>query len=110
MEQVDINFEWHRGAQCHQGKGASSTTIRFVMIPLLLQTVKIDSLFHCNQLGISLEFVCNLKQGMDQVGIDFEWHRGAQFHPGKRASRTIRFAMIPLLLQPVKIDSRFHRN
>ena len=36
---------------------------------------------------------------MDQVGINFEWHRGAQFHQGKRASSTIRFAMIPLLLQ-----------
>ena len=32
---------------------------------------------------------------MDQVGIDFEWHRGAQFHQGKRAGNTIRFAMIP---------------
>ena len=48
MDQVDINFEWHRGAQFHQGKRASST-IRFAMIPLLLlQTVKIDSLLHCN--------------------------------------------------------------
>ena len=58
MDQVDIDFEWHRGEQFHQGKWASST-IRFAMIPLLLQTVKIDSLFHCNQLGIILEFVCN---------------------------------------------------
>ena len=58
MDQVDINFEWHRGAQLHQGKRASST-IRFAMIPLLLlQTVNIASLFHCNQLGIILEFVC----------------------------------------------------
>ena len=47
MDQVDINFEWHRGAQSHQGKCASST-IRFAIIPLLLQTVKIDSLLHCN--------------------------------------------------------------
>ena len=47
MYQVDINFEWHHGAQFHQGKCASSS-IRFAMIPLLLQTVKIDSLFHCN--------------------------------------------------------------
>ena len=29
---------------------------------------------------------------MDQVGINFEWHRGAQFHQGKRTSKTIRFA------------------
>ena len=36
---------------------------------------------------------------MDQVDIDFEWHCGVQFHQGKRASSTIRFAMIPLLLQ-----------
>ena len=49
-----------------------------------------------------------LKQGKDQVDINFEWHRGAQFHQGKRASSTIRFAMIPLLLQTVKIDSLFH--
>ena len=47
MDQVDINFEWHRGAQFHQGKRASST-IRFAMIPLLLHLVKIDSLVHCN--------------------------------------------------------------
>ena len=47
MDQVDINFEWHHGAQFHQGKQASSS-IRLAMIPLLLQTVKIDSLFHCN--------------------------------------------------------------
>ena len=58
MDQVDIDFEWHRLAQFHQGKRASST-IRFAMIPLLLQTVKIDSLFHCNRLGIILGFVCN---------------------------------------------------
>ena len=48
MDQVDINFEWHCGAQFHQGKWASNTTIRFAMIPLLLQPVKIDSLLHCN--------------------------------------------------------------
>ena len=47
---------------------------------------------------------------MDQVDINVEWHRGAQFHQGKRASRTIGFAMIPLLLQTVKIDSLFHCN
>ena len=47
---------------------------------------------------------------MDQVGIDFEWHRGEHFHQGKRACSTIRFAMIPLLLQTVKIDSLFHCN
>ena len=47
MDQVDINFEWHRLAQFHQGKRASNK-IRFAMIPLLLQTVKIDTLFHCN--------------------------------------------------------------
>ena len=58
MDQVDINFEWHRGAQFHQGKRAKNT-IRFAMIPLLLQTVKIDSLFHCNHLRDVLEFVCN---------------------------------------------------
>ena len=51
-----------------------------------------------------------LIQGMDQVDINFEWHRGAQFHQGKRASSTIRFAMIPLLLQLVKIDSLLHCN
>ena len=54
--------------------------------------------------------VTMLKQVMDQVGIDFEGHRGAQFHQGKRTSSTIRFAMIPLLLQTVKIDSLFHCN
>ena len=59
MDQVDINYEWHRGAQFHQGKRASKNTIKFAMIPLLLQTVKIDSLLHCNWLGIILEFVCN---------------------------------------------------
>ena len=58
MDQVGINFEWHREAQFHQGKRASST-IRLAMIPLLLPPVKIDSLLHCNQLGIMLEFVCN---------------------------------------------------
>ena len=58
MDQVDINFEWHRGAQFHQGKWASST-ITFAMTPLLLQMVKIDSLFHCNRLGIVLKVVCN---------------------------------------------------
>ena len=63
MYQVDINFEWHRRAQFHQGK-QSSNKIRFAMIPLLRQTVKIDYLFHCNQLGIILEFVCNA-QTMD---------------------------------------------
>ena len=47
MDQVDMDFEWHRGDQFHQGKWASST-IRFTVTPLLLQTVKIDSLFHCN--------------------------------------------------------------
>ena len=57
MDQVGINFEWHRGAQFHQGKRASSTIRFLAMIPLLLQTVKIDSLFHCNCLGIILEFV-----------------------------------------------------
>ena len=41
---------------------------------------------------------------MDQVDINFEWHGGAQFHQGKRASSMIRFAM---LLQTVKIDSLF---
>ena len=51
-----------------------------------------------------------MDQGMDQVDFDFEWHRGAQFHQGKRDSSTIRFAMIPLLLQTVKIDSLFHCN
>ena len=39
---------------------------------------------------------------MDQVGIDFEWQRGAQLNQGKRASSTIRFAMIPLLLHATK--------
>ena len=58
MDQVDINFEWHRGAQFHQGKRARST-IRFAMIPLLRQTVKKDSLFHCICFGIILEVVCN---------------------------------------------------
>ena len=47
---------------------------------------------------------------MDQVGITFEWHCGAQFHQGKQASNSIRFAMIPLLLQTVKIDSLLHYN
>ena len=47
MDQVDINFEWHRGAHFHQEKRASST-IRCAMIPLLLQTVNIDSLLLCN--------------------------------------------------------------
>ena len=47
---------------------------------------------------------------MDQVGMDFEGHRGAQFHQGERASSTIKFAMIPLLLQRVKIDSLLHCN
>ena len=48
---------------------------------------------------------------MDQVEINsFESHRGVQFHQGKRASYTIWFAMIPLLLQMVKIDSPFHCN
>ena len=51
-----------------------------------------------------------LKQGIDQVDINFELHRGAQFHHGKRASSTIRFAMIPLLLQTVKIDSLLYCN
>ena len=58
MDQVEINFESHRGVQFHQGKPASHT-IWFAMIPLLLQMVKIDSLFHCNPFGIILEFVCN---------------------------------------------------
>ena len=48
MDQVDILLEWHRGAQFHQGGKQTSSTIRFAMTPLLLQTVKIDSLFHCN--------------------------------------------------------------
>ena len=48
MDQVDINFGWHRGAQFHQGKQTSNTIRRFAMIPLLLQTVIIDSLLHCN--------------------------------------------------------------
>ena len=47
---------------------------------------------------------------MDQVGFDFEWHPKAQFHQGKQISNTIRLAMIPLLLQPVKIDSLLHCN
>ena len=47
MDQVDINFEWHRGEHFHQRKRASST-IRFAMTPLLLQTVEIALLFHCN--------------------------------------------------------------
>ena len=64
MDQVDINFEWHRGAQFHQGKRASST-IRFAMIPLLLQTVKINFLFHCNQLEIILEVICNAQTRRD---------------------------------------------
>ena len=59
MDQVDINFEWHCGAQFHQGRKRASSTIRFAMIPLLLQTVKIDSLFHCNCFGIILDIVCN---------------------------------------------------
>ena len=58
MDQVEINSEWHRGAQFHQGKWASNT-IWFAMLPLLLQMVKIDSPFHCNDIGILLEFVCN---------------------------------------------------
>ena len=57
MDQVDINFEWHRGAQFYQGKW--DRNMKVAMIPVPLQTVKIDSLFHCNQLGIILEFVCN---------------------------------------------------
>ena len=48
MDQVDINFEWHRGAQFHQGKWASDTIRFLAMISLLLQTVKKDSLFRCN--------------------------------------------------------------
>ena len=51
-----------------------------------------------------------LKQGMDEAGIDFESHLGAQFYQGKQASNTIRFVMIPLLLQTVKIDSLFQCN
>ena len=47
MDQVDINFGWHCGAQFHEGKRAIST-IRLAMITLLLQTVKLDCLFHCN--------------------------------------------------------------
>ena len=47
---------------------------------------------------------------MDQVGINFEWHLGEQFHQGKRACSTIRFAMTPLLRQTVKIDSLFQCN
>ena len=42
-----------------------------------------------------------LKQGMDQVDINYEWHRGAQLNQGKRASNSIRLAMIPLLLHLV---------
>ena len=92
MDQVDINFEWHHGAQFHQGKGASRT-IRLAMIPLLLQTVKIDFLcFTVTDLELFWNLFAMLKQGMDQVGINFEWNRGAQFHQGKRASNTIRFA------------------
>ena len=59
MDQVGINFEWHSGSPFDQGRKRASSTIRFAMIPLLLQTVKIDSLFHCNRLGIVLEVVCN---------------------------------------------------
>ena len=59
MDQVDINFEWHRGAQFHQGK-RTRNTIRFAMITLLLQTVKIDSLWQCNCFRDVLEFVCNV--------------------------------------------------
>ena len=46
---------------------------------------------------IDLELFWNLlkEQGMDQVGINFEWHRGAQFHQEKRASNTFRFALVP---------------
>ena len=51
-----------------------------------------------------------LKQRIDQVGIHFEWHPGAQFHQGKRASNTIRLATIAPLLQTVKIDSLFPSN
>ena len=58
MDQEEINFAWHSGVQFHQGKPASHT-IWFAMTPLLLQMVKIDSLFHCNQFKIILEFVCN---------------------------------------------------
>ena len=104
MDQVGIDFEWHHGEQFHRGKGAC-ITIRFAMAPLLLKTVKIDSLFHCNRLGIILEFVCNAQTRDGSSGHQFEWHRGAQFHQGNWASNTIRFAMIPLLLQTVKIDS-----
>ena len=58
MDQWDIDFEWHCGTQFHQGKRASST-IRLAMITLLLQTVKLDCLFHCNHFRDVLEFVCN---------------------------------------------------
>ena len=51
MDQVDMDFDGYCGAQFHQGRKRASNTIRFAMIPLLLQTVKIDSLLHCNQLG-----------------------------------------------------------
>ena len=47
------------------------------------------------------------KQRIDQVGIYFEWHHGAQFHQGKQASKTFRLATIAPLLQTVKIDSLF---
>ena len=60
MDQVDINFEWHRGAQFYQGKWDRNTKVAMIPLlemgqkyegchdPLLLQTVEIDSLFHCN--------------------------------------------------------------
>ena len=51
-----------------------------------------------------------LKQGMDEVGIAFEWQPGAQFHQGKRSGNTIRFAMIPPAAATVKIDSLLHCN
>ena len=58
MDRVGIHFEWHYGAQFHQGKRASKT-IRLATIALLLQTVKVDSLFPSNCIGIILKFVSN---------------------------------------------------
>ena len=70
MDHVGIDFEWHRGEHFHQGKRASST-IRFAMTPLLLKTVKIDSLLHCNCFGIILEVVCNAQTRDGSSGHQF---------------------------------------
>ena len=110
MDQVEINSEWHRGAQFHQGKWASNT-IWFAMLPLLLQMVKIDSPFHCNKhwnyFGICLQCLNN---GWINWKSILSGIVAPNFTKGNGPVIRSRLPSSPLLLQTVKIDSLFHCN